>query len=448
VAVPDGGIGRARRRVAVAVASCLGVVLAGLVLFAPSGFNLGGRRAAVTIRFWNGFTGPDGRAMLRIVQRFNAANPDVRVLMQRMDWATYYNKLMVAGMGGRAPDVFVSHADNMERLLRAEFLRPVDDLLSGTLPIASDDFHPTVWSAVEKGGAHYAVPLDIHVLGTFYNRALLREARIVDAAGEPKPPATRDEFVAAAAKLTRPGNPGQWGLVFTWLRTNAYAVMCQFGGTFFTPDGGRCVMNCPENVAALEFCADLIGKHKVAPSPENFDAWIGFRQGRVGMAFEGIYMLADLQRQKDLDYARATLPVLGTMPAAWAGAHLLCLRRGLEGAQLEAAWRFVKFLSDNSLDWAEGGQIPARNSLRDTDRFRSMSIQSEFAKELPHIVFMPRVPFIFEFYTEFDLAVERALRGSATAKAALDDAARRMNEVLERDRLAAGEAARAGGGAQ
>jgi len=166
------------------------------------------------------------------------------------------------------------------------------------------------------------------------------------------------------------------------------------------------------------------------------------------MAFEGIYMLADLQRQKDLDYAGAPLPVLGVKPAAWAGAHLLCLRNGLEGAQLDAAWRFVKFLSDNSLDWAEGGQIPARNSLRDTDRFRSMTMQSEFAKELPYIAFMPRVPFIFEFYTEFDLAVERALRGSAPAKQALDDATRRVNEVLERDRLAHSAAAGAKGAAR
>jgi hypothetical protein len=35
------------------------------------------------VRFWNGFTGPDGRTMLRMVQRFNAANPDIEVLMQR-----------------------------------------------------------------------------------------------------------------------------------------------------------------------------------------------------------------------------------------------------------------------------------------------------------------------------------------------------------------------------
>jgi ABC-type glycerol-3-phosphate transport system substrate-binding protein len=64
-------------------------------------------------------------------------------------------------------------------------------------------------------------------------------------------------------------------------------------------------MNNPQNVAALQFAIDLIKKEKVAPSPENIDAWIGFRQGKVGMVFEGIYMLADLQKQKDLDFGGA-----------------------------------------------------------------------------------------------------------------------------------------------
>ncbi|HLJ54352.1 MAG TPA: extracellular solute-binding protein, partial [Chthonomonadaceae bacterium] len=95
-----------------------------------SGCAVGGGRRTV-LRYWNGFTGPDGRTMLRLVKRFNAENPGVQVIMQRMDWATYYNKLFVAGLGHRAPEVFVIHASNILRFARARFLRPVDDLISG-----------------------------------------------------------------------------------------------------------------------------------------------------------------------------------------------------------------------------------------------------------------------------------------------------------------------------
>ena len=44
------------------------------------------RTGATELRFWNGFTGPDGRTILKLVKRFNRDNPDVRVTVQRMEW--------------------------------------------------------------------------------------------------------------------------------------------------------------------------------------------------------------------------------------------------------------------------------------------------------------------------------------------------------------------------
>ncbi len=32
----------------------------------------------VNLRFWNGFTGPDGRTMKKLVRKFNSENPDVQ----------------------------------------------------------------------------------------------------------------------------------------------------------------------------------------------------------------------------------------------------------------------------------------------------------------------------------------------------------------------------------
>src|SRR5438477_8812075 len=125
----------------------------------------------VSLRFWNGFSGPDGRTMLAIVKQFNAENPDVYVTMQRMDWGTYYNKLFVAGLGHRAPDVFVIHTDSLARFRRANFVRAVDDLTQdGT--IDAGDIDANVWQGVQHQGRNWAVPLDIHLLGMFYNRTL------------------------------------------------------------------------------------------------------------------------------------------------------------------------------------------------------------------------------------------------------------------------------------
>jgi multiple sugar transport system substrate-binding protein len=317
----------------------------------------------VTLRFWNGFTGPDGRTMLALVRRFNEQNPDVHVVMQRMEWGTYYNKLFVSNLGGRAPQVFVVHSDNVTRFHRAGFLRPMDDA-----GIDSNDIDENVWAAVERDGQHMGIPLDIHTLGMYYNKTLFRKAGIVDANGEPKPPTNREEFVDALRKLTRDengdGKPDTYGLAFTWLRTNCYTLIRQWGGDILTRDGKQVILDQPEAVAAMQFAVDMIEREKVIMAPENLStfggAFIGFRQGKLGIVFEGIYMLPELQRQKDLDFGAAPVPQIGPHKAAWASSHVLCLRTDLKDRELDAAKRFVKFLSDNSLDWAEGGQIPVR----------------------------------------------------------------------------------------
>ena len=152
------------------------------------------------------------------------------------------------------------------------------------------------------------------------------------------------------------------------------------------------------------------------------------------MAFEGIYMLADLQRQKDLDYGGAPVPQFGTTKAVWADSHNLCMRRGLDTETSIATWRFMRFLSNNSLDWALGGQIPTRESLLTSDTFAKMEVQAQFAKQVKIVKYHPKVPYIFEYLTEFTLAVEKILRGRAKASEALKIAEDNINRIIERQR--------------
>ena len=401
--------------------------------------------AKVTVRFWNGFTGPDGRTMLRMIKRFNRENPDVHVLMQRMPWTTYYNKLFVAGMGERAPEVFVIHVAHLPRFHRAKFVRGVDDLVSrGGFDAA--DLDPSAWNAVAFDARHLGIPLDVHPQGLYYNKRLFREAGIVDASGRARPPTNRQEFVDAAVKLTKDldgdGRPDQWGFAFTHYGHNFNTLMPQFGGRYFDAAGRRCTLDNPANVEALQFGVDLIHKHRCAPPPEDMDSWIGFRQGKVAMVFEGIYMLQALLRQEDLDFGGAPVPVIGRQAGTHADSHTLCIRTGLDDEHVDASWRLIRFLSDNSLEWAGGGQVPTRTKMRATPEFAAMSVQSQFARQIPYLNFPPRVPFLFEFRSEFGLALERALRGHASPADALAGATANTRRVIERDRRVHAEGGR------
>jgi ABC-type glycerol-3-phosphate transport system substrate-binding protein len=109
--------------------------------------------------------------MLRLVQRFNRENPDVHVVMQRMAWAQYYNKLFVAGLGGRAPDVFVTHRSALQRFVGGGVRAAVDDLL-GDAPdqLNPGDFDATILSAVKQGGTTGPSRSTFTLEGMYFNR--------------------------------------------------------------------------------------------------------------------------------------------------------------------------------------------------------------------------------------------------------------------------------------
>ena len=391
------------------------------------------------IKFWNGFTGPDGKTMEAMVESFQKENPDVRVQMQIIPWATYYDKVTLALAYGGAPDVFICHAARIPEFASFDALRPLDDLYASSKPqLTESQFAEAPWLATFYQGRHVALPLDVHPMGMYYNTKLFREAGIVDAAGKALPPATWEEFLADAKKLTKDttgrGRPDQWGFVITNQETIFLTMVDQFGGSILTPDGKRGAMSSPACLAAVQRMHDLVYKYHVAPRPEGVDSWLALRQGKVAMGLEGIYMLDSLSEQKGLEFAGAPTPQFGPHQGDWAGSHCLCQPRGLSPEQSKAAWRLMRYLSDHSQVWAEGGQVPARKDVEQSAAFQALPVQSQFAKQLSYVRYAPLVPAGNSLFQFVDPAVESVLLDLETPERAMKDADRRIDQLLERSR--------------
>ena len=391
----------------------------------------------IVIDFWNGFTGPDGKTMEKMVAQFQKENPDVMVRMQIIPWGTYYDKLMLSLAYGGAPEVFIVHAARMPEFAAFDTLQPLDaQFASAQPPLRKTEFAPVPWQASFYDGKQLALPLDVHPLGLYYNAELFRKAGIVDAQGKARPPRTLDEFIDAAKKLTKDtnkdGRPDQWGFVFTNQRSNWLTIADQFGGSILSPDMKTVTVDSPQNIEALQLAHDFVYKYKIAPRPEGVDAWLQFRQGRVAMVMEGIYMLASLEEQKGLDFAGAPVPQFGPKAAAWGGSHMLAQPAGIAPEASKAAWRLMRFLSDHSIEWARGGQVPARVDVEQSADFAALPVQSQFARQLPIVqyeVLSPRANAIFPFV---DPAIEAVLLDMETPEHALKDAQRRIQQVMKR----------------
>lgn len=386
---------------------------------------IGADHGVVHIDFWNGFTGPDGRTMLGIIREFNESHPGINVTMQRMEWAIYFNKLMVAGIDHRAPEVFVLHASELPRFAPAGFIDSVDSAFTGPDGLPIDDFEPNLLSQLRYDGHLMGVPMDIHPQGMFSNIDMLREAGMVDGEGNAQPPRTREQFMQMVEQMRidedQNGQPEQWGFSWSMWRNNFLSLIPQFGGRYFDEEG-RCVLDCPENIAALAFMVSLREGELLVPPPENNLGWVGFRQKKVAMVFDGIYMLGDLKRLEGLNYIASPMPQIGPYPGTHGDSHLLCIQNELDPSEREAALSFIKFVSDRGLAWADAGQVPARISARESQEFADMQVQSAFAEQVPYVVFPPRSPAVFELMQQVDYAVEKALRGRATPEEALHEA--------------------------
>lgn len=392
-------------------------------------FGRAGGQKKVHIDFWNGFTGPDGQVMLGIIRRFNEANPDVEVSMQRIDWTTYYNKLLVAALDGRGPEVFVIQSQWMTRMHRNGFIADLSGMFRGKDAIPESDYVPYVLDQVKYGTEITGVPLDIWPFGLYYNADLFQQGGIAS------PPRDREEFLRDAKLLQHKGTggaPDTWGYALTNWQWNYQTILPQFDGRYLDSQGRADLAN-PNNVEALQFLVSLKGPPSLIPPPENQLGWTGFRQKQVAMVFDGIFMLGDLIRLNDFHYKAAPVPVVGHHPGTLADSHCLCIRKGLPDAEREAAQRFVRFLSNNSIDWAAAGQVPARTSARQNPRFAQMPVQYAFSKEIPYIQYPPKTPVEYELNTEVNFAVEKAVRGDATPLAALQTANANVQKYIDAD---------------
>ena len=413
------------------------LVICGVIGMLRGDFTCGKIAASqeTEISFWNGFTGPDGRVMLEMIREFNSKNPDINVTMQRIPWALYYNKVMVSGLDDRGPEVFVIHASALTRMHRAGILANENSLFEGPKAIPISDFDPYVLDQTLFGQNHFAVPLDIHPQGMYCNAEMLRKIGMVNPDGSAHPPENREEFLRAAHAMMEPKgseHPDTFGYALTAWQNNFQCLMAQFDGRYLD-ENGKCVLSDPNNIKALEFMASLRDKEKLIPPPDNQLGWVGYRQKKVGMVWDGVYMLGDLLRLQGLDYVGAPIPTIGNHPGTLADSHCLCLKSNLTPKQREAGERFIRFLSANSIKWAGAGQVPARISVRATPEFHKMQVQYAFSKQIPFMKYPPRITTLFEMGIEINLAVEKVIRGRATAKQALDIANVNAQKAMDRD---------------
>lgn len=386
----------------------------------------------VDLKLWNGFTGGDGEIFKTLVNQFNTEHKNIAVSVATYQWEDYYNKLPGAASSGNGPDIAVMHMDQLATFAARGVITELDDVAKN-LELAEGDFAPTVWKGGLYNNKRYGIPLDMHPLGFYYNKSVMQRAGL-----DPnKPPTTRDDYVAALTELKKAGIQGFWVSPFQFTGgMTFYSLLNQWGATLFDAEVAKATFNSDPAVEACTWLVDMI-KQGFSPANVGQDAdYLSFKSGKNAFTWNGIWQINDLKKSPEVQWGVAPLPQIGSKPAAWANSHNFTIvkQRANDANKVSGAKVFINWLSEHSLDWAKGGQIPARKAVREGAEFKALPEISSLAPELEYAAFPPAAPGLGEVMTTIYNSFNEAALGKKSPKQALDDGVAKANKQLEDNR--------------
>jgi multiple sugar transport system substrate-binding protein len=413
----------------------LAVLAAAVIASGCGGSGSSSSNGRVNIVLWHGYVDVEGKALAAAAKRFNAGHPKIHVTIQNYGNADYaLQKVLTAIRGGSYPDIvylYGSWAANMARTPKAVDVAP---LIKSDPSINWNDFWPAERQAVTVGDKIVGVPALVDNLALVYNKKLF------DQAGIPYPTAdwTWDDLRAAAKKLTDPGaKQFGWAYVADGSEDTVWrfdALLWQAGGDILTPDGKHAAFNSEAGVKAATLLQQMATvDHSVYLDNGNGNYANLFNSGKIGMLFTGPW---DLSSFPDVDYGIQILPgdvnhntISG--PDQW-----VMLDNGDD--RRNAAWTFLKWFTsaDEAMRWSIAtGDLPIRASQTQTPDYPKYTakypgIDTFVQNEKNAVKARPVIPTYNEISQAMGQAVQAVLLGKAEPKAALDQAAQQVDQIL------------------
>jgi multiple sugar transport system substrate-binding protein len=391
--------------------------------------------APVTIDFWNGVGEPDASVLSKIIDDFNKTNKDgITVKETMMDWATLYSKIILDFKVGNAPDACTMQQTFLTENVSLGLIADIGKLAQEN-GFKKEDFVDIAWNGSFIEGKQFAIPLDQHPMALYYNVKLFKDAGL----DPTKPPVTKEEFLEYAQKLTKGSSQYGFGLGYSGgapFRTWMSLLWQHKDSDVLTPDLTKASFNTPAGIESLQVLQDLVYKYKVVPVQEQ-DPVADFTKGLVAMIIDGPWNMMDFNKETDLEYMTAPIPVFFDQPAVWGNSHeLVIINKENNEAKQQAAVKLFKFISDNSITWTkEAGHMPVIKSILESAEFKGLEKHQAFMKSLGFMHYYPLTVkqsqvFGREPTSPFVIMIESVMLNKATSQKAIEDAEKAVNGIL------------------
>ncbi|MCH8978339.1 MAG: sugar ABC transporter substrate-binding protein, partial [Armatimonadetes bacterium] len=325
-------------------------------------------------------------------------------------------------------------------------LMDLSSYIEGDPSFDLDDYFPNAVDITRRGDAIYGLPMGFTPMVLYYNKRLFDEAGVAYPDGS----WTFSDFLSAAQRLT---SEDVYGFEFSNWMAGWILFLWNNGGDVLSPDGTTAVgfFDSPECVAAVQFIHDLVNVHRVSPTMSQTAA-LGvdmFANGRAAMKFVGHWAIIGYQSSKEIsisDIGVAPIPSNLDTPVTVMYESGLAIFR--DAKHPDAGWELIKHLLSYGVQTrynATGIEVCALRAVAEeaadpvASRAKNRVVPAALEQAFVAIVPSARAPWgaKVERYNLVEpigeKMMDRVLRQGVPVEVALRDAAREIDEELNKE---------------
>jgi multiple sugar transport system substrate-binding protein len=374
--------------------------VAGSVLGMLGARALAQPQAQIELRLWTLLSGGDGARMRALIDQFNASQGRVRVVSTTLKWGEpFYTKLITSSVVGAGPDIATVHLSRLPNLAGGGVLRPIAEPELAAAALKGSDYFPRQWEKSRYQGASYAIPLDLHPLVLYYNKQLVGQAGLQGSGGHLTPIVGYEALTAAFRGVReRTGKPGlameasqsSYAIWRLWLSLLAQRKLPLIeNGRFAYGSAGV------EELARISAWFTRGYAQAGLDYPASTSQFMG---GGAGFMINGVWEVPELVRAAKagtlgFDYGIVPLPRLYQDASVWTDSHAFAIPanegRPMGPDKLRAVLGFMRYVSQHSMGWAEGGHVPAYRPVAESPAALALMPNALYAAAARNVIYDP-----------------------------------------------------------
>lgn len=363
-----------------------------------------------------------------LIKAFNAQNNGVQIEYRYIQFDDVVSEAMRAYSTGKAPDIIaIDNPNHAMFASRGAFLDLTDRIARSTVIKAENYFPGPLKSATWKD-RYFGVPKATNTIALYYNKDLFKAAGL-----DPQtPPKTWDELVETARKLTDPSK-NVYGITFSAKAneegTFQFLPWAQMGGASYKSINGEGA------VRALTIWKQLIDEKLTSPDTltrSQWDSTATFNAGNAAMAISGPWEIDRMLTDAKFEWGTALLPVPqeGAQRSSAMGDYNWAIFSSTKHPE-EAFKALEFFASRDATMYKDFGQLPARSDLPvpPTGNAVKDAALATFLEQMKYAQPRGPSPDWPKISKAIQDAIQAALTGQMTPKAALDQAAEKIKSI-------------------